>query len=79
MANLVIWHLGVDAKAEQPREATRLLRTRTAAVRDFLREGGIPDSAITPPPSDVGDYGINDTWSREKDVTAVVSVTFSVR
>ena len=52
---------------------------RTAAVRDFLREGGIPDSAITPPPSDVSDYGINDTSSREKDVTAVVSVTFSVR
>jgi hypothetical protein len=47
-ANLVIWHLGVDAKAERPEEATRLLRTRTAAVRDFLLEDGIPDSAITP-------------------------------
>jgi hypothetical protein len=46
-ANLVLWHLAVDAKAEQPGEATRLLRTRTAAVRDFLRDGGIPDSAIT--------------------------------
>jgi len=26
----------------------------------------------------VSDYGINDTSSREKDVTAVVSVTFAV-
>jgi uncharacterized protein len=35
---------------------------------------------VTPRNStEVSDYGINDTSSREKDVTAVVSVTFAVR
>ena len=34
---------------------------------------------ITPRNStDVSDYGINDTSSREKDVTAVVTVTFGL-
>src|SRR5918911_465226 len=34
---------------------------------------------VTPRDStDVSDYGINDTTSREKDVNAVVSVTFAV-
>ena len=35
---------------------------------------------VTPRNStEVSDYGINDTTSRDKDVTAVVSVTFAVR
>ena len=34
---------------------------------------------ITPRDStDVSDYGVNDTSSREKDVTAVVTATFAV-
>jgi len=34
---------------------------------------------ITPRNStDVSDYGINDTSSREKDVTAVVTITFGL-
>jgi hypothetical protein len=34
---------------------------------------------VTPRDStDVSDYGINDTSSREKDVNAVVSATFAV-
>ena len=34
---------------------------------------------VTPRDStDVSDYGINDTTSREKDVNAVVSATFAV-
>jgi uncharacterized protein len=49
-ANLVSWTLSVDAKAAEPEEATRLLRERAQAVRDFLREGGVPDSAIKAPP-----------------------------
>jgi hypothetical protein len=35
---------------------------------------------ITPRDStEVSDYGINDTSSREKDVTAVVDATFAVK
>jgi hypothetical protein len=49
-ANLVNWSLAVDAKNVRPEDATRLLRTRVNAVRAFLREGGVPDSAITQPP-----------------------------
>jgi uncharacterized protein len=49
-ANLVNWSLAVDAKDVRPEDATRLLRTRVKAVRAFLREGGVPDSAITQPP-----------------------------
>ena len=49
-ANLVSWTLAVDARAAEPEEATRLLRERVQAVRDFLRDGGIPESAIKAPP-----------------------------
>lgn len=49
-ANLVDWSLAVDARAVRPEDATRLLRARVRAVRDFLREGGVPESAITLPP-----------------------------
>jgi hypothetical protein len=49
-ANLVSWTLSVDAKAAEPEEATRLLRQRVQAVRAFLEDGGVPDSALTMPP-----------------------------
>jgi hypothetical protein len=45
-----------------------------------LRRAELGVYQVTPRFStDVSDYGINDTSSREKDVTAVVSVTFEVK
>jgi len=45
-----------------------------------MRSSSLGVYQVTPRDStDVSDYGINDTTSREKDVTAVVSATFAVR
>ena len=45
-----------------------------------MRASSLGVYQITPRDStDVSDYGINDTSSREKDVTAVVTATFAVR
>ena len=44
-----------------------------------MRSSSLGVYQITPRDStDVSDYGINDTSSREKDVTAVVTATFTV-
>jgi hypothetical protein len=44
-----------------------------------LRSSALGVYQITPPNStNVSDYGINDTTTRDKDVTAVVSATFAV-
>ncbi|CAN5313526.1 hypothetical protein BH18ACT12_BH18ACT12_14100 [soil metagenome] len=45
-----------------------------------VRSASLGVYQVTPRNStDVSDYGINDTTTREKDVTAVVAVTFAVR
>ena len=45
-----------------------------------MRSSSLGVYQITPRDStDVSDYGINDTTSREKDVTAVVTATFAVK
>ena len=63
-ANLVTWSLAVDAKDVRPEDATRLLRTRVKAVRDFLRAGGVPDSAIIQPPVSTEETTIRDSGRR---------------
>ena len=45
-ANLVRWSLTVSGEAPQASAAARLLRRQSAAVRAFLRGGGIPADAI---------------------------------
>lgn len=49
-ADLVHWSIAVDADAVRPQDAVRLLKTRTDAVRAFLRRRGLPDSAVSLPP-----------------------------
>jgi hypothetical protein len=49
-ADVVHWSLAVSAEAIRPQAAVRLLRTRVAAVRTFLRDRGLSDSAVTEPP-----------------------------
>ncbi len=79
---------GIDAiRTELLAEATRDAAQRARAIAESAgAEIGAARSArmgvfqITPRHSTmVSDYGINDTSSREKDVTAVVRVTFEVR
>jgi uncharacterized protein len=47
-ANLVKWTLTVSGEAPQASTAARMLRRQSAAVRSFLRKGGIPADAISP-------------------------------
>jgi uncharacterized protein len=49
-ADLATWSLAVDAQAVRPQDAVRLLNRRVHAVRGFLRDGGLPDSAVSEPP-----------------------------
>jgi hypothetical protein len=47
-ANLVNWSLSVRGEALNPAKAAHELRIELAAVRRFLREGGVPAEAIAP-------------------------------
>ena len=49
-ADLVHWSIAVNADAVRPQDAVRLLRTRSNAVRAFLRREGLPDDAVSLPP-----------------------------
>jgi hypothetical protein len=49
-ADVVHWSLAVSAEARQVQDAVRLLRTRAAAARAYLRNAGLPASAVTEPP-----------------------------
>jgi hypothetical protein len=53
-ADLVEWGLAVTASATTPAAAVRELRTRSAAVRTFLRKGGLPAAAVSEPPVATG-------------------------
>lgn len=49
-ADLVTWHLSVNAQDTDPAVASRELRTQAVKVRAFLRSGGLDESAIKTPP-----------------------------
>jgi len=49
-SNVVHWSLAVSAEAARPQDAVRQLRSRGAAVRAFLRRGGLPAEAVSEPP-----------------------------
>jgi hypothetical protein len=72
----------VGLLAEAAQDARRRAETIAQAVGSnigVVRSARMGVFQITPRNSTmVSDYGINDTSSREKDVTAVVSVTFAV-
>lgn len=75
------------AKYAALRKAVADAHDRAATIADGLgghlgavRSVGLGVYQITPRNStDVSDYGINDTSSREKDVNAVVTATFAVK
>jgi uncharacterized protein len=67
------------ATAEAHRRAEILVKGLGGKL-GAMRSSSLGVYQVTPRDStDVSDYGINDTSSREKDVTAVVSATFAVR
>jgi hypothetical protein len=76
-----------QAKLDALKAATEDARQRAETLVDGLggklgpmRSGSLGVYQITPRDStDVSDYGINDTTTRDKDVTAVVSATFAVK
>jgi uncharacterized protein len=67
------------ATAETHRRAEILVKGLGGKLGS-MRSSSLGVYQVTPRDStDVSDYGINDTSSREKDVTAVVSATFAVK
>lgn len=76
-----------EAKLQALREATADARNRASILVEGLggKLGGMRATSqgvfqITPRNStEVSDYGVNDTSTRSKDVTAVISATFAVR
>jgi uncharacterized protein len=75
------------ARLEALRKATEDARTRAETIVEGIggelggaRSAELGVYQITPRNStEVSDYGINDTSTRDKDVTAVVTVTFSLK
>ena len=67
------------ATAEARRRAEILVKGLGGKL-GAMRSSSLGVYQVTPRDStDVSDYGINDTTSREKDVTAVVNATFAVK
>jgi uncharacterized protein len=68
------------AATEDARRRAEILVKGLGGKLGSMRSTSLGVYQITPRDStDVSDYGINDTSSREKDVNAVVTATFAVR
>src|SRR5205823_14963660 len=69
----------LEAATEDARRRADVLVHGLGGKIGPMRSSSLGVYQITPRDStDVSDYGINDTSSRDKDVTAVVSATFAV-
>jgi len=70
----------LDAATIEAHRRAEILVRGLGGKLGSMRSSSLGVYQITPRDStDVSDYGINDTSSREKDVTAVVSATFAVK
>jgi hypothetical protein len=70
----------LQAATEEARRRADILVHGLGGKLGPMRSSSLGVYQITPRNStDVSDYGINDTTSRDKDVTAVVSATFAVK
>jgi uncharacterized protein len=70
----------LEAATEEARRRAEILVRGLGGKLGAMRSSSLGVYQVTPRDStDVTDYGINDTSTREKDVTAVVSATFSVK
>lgn len=69
----------LDAATQDARKRAEILVKGLGGKLGRMRASSLGVYQVTPRDStDVSDYGISDTGSREKDVTAVVSATFAV-
>jgi len=69
----------LDAATQDARKRAEILVKGLGGKLGQMRASSLGVYQVTPRDStDVSDYGISDTGSREKDVTAVVSATFAV-
>ena len=57
-ADVVHWNLAVSADAVHPQDAVRSLKSRVRAVRTFLRNGGLPDAAVSEPPVEINQISL---------------------
>ena len=70
----------LEAATEEAHRRADILVRGLGGRLGAMRSSSLGVYQITPRDStDVSDYGINDTSSRDKDVTAVVSATFAVK
>jgi hypothetical protein len=70
----------LESATEDARRRAEILVHGLGGKLGSMRSSSLGVYQVTPRDStDVSDYGINDTSSREKDVTAVVSATFAVK
>jgi uncharacterized protein len=69
----------LEAATEEAHRRAEILVKGLGGTLGRMRSSSLGVYQVTPRDStDVSDYGINDTSSREKDVTAVVTATFAV-
>jgi uncharacterized protein len=69
----------LEAATEEAHRRAEILVKGLGGKLGRMRSSSLGVYQVTPRDStDVSDYGINDTSSREKDVTAVVTATFAV-
>ena len=72
-------HRALKSATEEARRRADILVTGLGDHLGPMRSASLGVYQITPRDStDVSDYGLNDTSTRDKDVTAVVSATFAV-
>ena len=54
-ADVATWRIAVRAQRADPAAASRVMRTQAAAVRRFLRDGGLTDAEVHQPPLSTAD------------------------
>jgi hypothetical protein len=70
----------LEAATDDARKRAEILVHGLGGKLGAMRSSSLGVYQITPRDStEISDYGVNDTASREKDVTAVVSATFAVK
>ena len=79
-AAVVLTALIISGTVHDARQRAEILVHGLRGKLGAMRSSSLGVYQITPRDStEISDYGVNDTSSREKDVTAVVSATFAVK
>jgi hypothetical protein len=65
-ANLASWNVDASAQERTPAEAARTLRRKAAAVRVFLRDGGLVDTDVREPPLGIEETSVRVPTGKKK-------------